>query len=537
MPKAIVGFSGFVGSNLLQCYTFDHFYNSKNFHEAQHKSFDELYFCGVPAIKWHANKYPQQDKDVLDNIKNILKTITVKKIILISTIDVYEDVDKEYNEDYDCDWVINHEYGRNRYMFEYFIKTHFDNYNIIRLPALFGKGLKKNIIYDLIHNNQISNIPINSSFQWYDLEWLKQDIDLIISNDIKICNLFTEPLDTLDIINMFDYSHKLFNHNDKKLIYNTKTKHDALFTASNGYIRNKSIVKNNIIQFIQFTKLDKTQLCVSNICVKNISHIQFACLLKLYGIPNVQIAPTTLISDWNNLNNLDLSVFTNQGLNVYSFQSITFTLNDLNIFTNTSNELLTHLKRVVDIASLNGIKILVFGCPRNRKINVDESDESNNYDNTFITFFNILGEYCVDKNIIICIEPNSKKYNCNYINTIEEAGKIVRNINHSNIKMMVDIGNAIMENDNLQHIHAFADIIYNIDVAHENMADLSNPSPYHITFKTILNEIKYTKKINLEMIITPLRSEHVKLCKNDELDILTKSLQNFITLYADIPNT
>ena len=188
--RAIVGYTGFVGSNLLKFYKFDYFYNSQNFIEATNMSFDELYFCGIPAVKWYANKYPQEDKDCIEKIKDILKTINVKKIILISTIDVYENVELENNEDYDCDWVINHEYGRNRYLFEFFIKNTFTNYNIVRLPALFGNGLKKNIIYDLINNNQLNNIQINSFFQWYDLNWLKYDIDIVLNNDIKIFNLF-----------------------------------------------------------------------------------------------------------------------------------------------------------------------------------------------------------------------------------------------------------------------------------------------------------------------------------------------------------
>ena len=152
----IVGYSGFVGSNLLQFYKFDKFYNSKNFEEAKNAHFDILYFCGIPAVKWHANKYPDQDFETINRIKTILNTITCNKIILISTIDVYEitDIGKTHgstlNEDYDCNFEINHTYGRNRYLFEKFISDRFQNHHIIRLPALFGKGLKKkyNIRFD-----------------------------------------------------------------------------------------------------------------------------------------------------------------------------------------------------------------------------------------------------------------------------------------------------------------------------------------------------------------------------------------------------
>ena len=45
----------------------------------------------------------------------------------------------------------NDDYGRNRYYVEKFVNSHFANCTIIRLPSLFGKGLKKNFIYDLLH--------------------------------------------------------------------------------------------------------------------------------------------------------------------------------------------------------------------------------------------------------------------------------------------------------------------------------------------------------------------------------------------------
>jgi hypothetical protein len=261
MSTAIVGYTGFVGSNLLQFYKFDHFYNSKNFHEASGKSFDTMFFCGVPAIKWLANKYPQEDQDILDKIKEILKTITAKKLILISTIDVYNDVDRECDEDYAIDWYINHPYGNHRYMFEQFISKQFENHHIIRIPALFGKGLKKNLIYDLLKNNQLQNIPINSMFQWYDLNWLKTDIDLIIKNDLKICNLFTEPLETKEILNLFYYSTDSYNNNEKKMVYNTKTKYNKLFNSSvSGYIRDKDTVLTNIKTFLNTERINHYEL-------------------------------------------------------------------------------------------------------------------------------------------------------------------------------------------------------------------------------------------------------------------------------------
>ena len=516
MNNAIVGYTGFVGSNLLQFYKFNYFYNSSNFCDAKDKCFDTLFFCGIPAVKWKANKYTQEDIDVIDNIKNILKTIKVNKIILISTIDVYENVDLGNDEDYDCDYVINHPYGRNRYLFEFFIKTSFIDYHIIRLPALFGKGLKKNVIYDLINNNQIENIEKNTKFQWYNLNWLKNDIDIILQNNIQICNLFTEPLETLEIIKLFDYPLDTYK-TQSTMIYNLKTKYSDTFNSNiSGYIRDKNCVLNDIQDYLSFNKIDKTNLVVSNICIKHISQLQFSCILKLFGIQNVQIAPTTLIGSWDNLSDINFDIFNKHNINVYSFQSLTYGSND-NIFDTTTQEsLFNHIIKVIDAGIKHNVKVFVFGCPKNRKI----MDDFGN-DKTFIEFFRKVGDYIGENDLRICIENNSKQYGCNYLNTISEVGEIVTKIGHKNIKMMADIGNAIMENDNLNDIYKYKNIIFNIDISKENMKPFVEYGSQHKEFIRILKDLNYDKKMNLEMVINATNCV-------DELDVVCKSLNHFV---------
>jgi sugar phosphate isomerase/epimerase len=533
----IVGYTGFVGLNLQQFYKFDMFYNSKNFHEASNMHFDVLFFCGIPAVKWYANKNPDEDFVVIESIKSILNTITCGKIILISTIDVYELTNNDLinvilNEDYDCNYAVNHTYGKNRYLFEQYVCNNFQNHHIVRLPALFGKGLKKNILYDLIHNNQIQNIPINSSFQWYNLDRLKKDIDIIVKNDIKICNVFSESLETAKIVSLFDKIHgtkysfeiEYFGNNNNNIVkYDVLTKYSELFDSTiHNYICDKDVVLHDIEQFLIYEKINKSKLCVSNICINQLSQIQFACMLKLFGIQNVQIAPTKLI-EWDHLENIDLSVFKNLGINVYSFQSITYTLDHLNIFNDeTRNELFIHLTKVIECAAKNNVKVLVFGCPKNRKVMEDTLTLNNN--KIFIDFFKKVGDYCENMgfNVTICIENISKQYNCNYINKIDECASTVREINKPNIKMMIDLGNAVMENDTWYYANKYKDILYNIDISHPKMMDYSNLDESNKLFHIVLKDMNYDRMMNLEMAITD---------KDNELDILCKSLYNYISLF------
>jgi sugar phosphate isomerase/epimerase len=229
----------------------------------------------------------------------------------------------------------------------------------------------------------------------------------------------------------------------------------------------------------------------------------------------VQIAPTTLIGAWDKLDTLNFDIYSKNNINVYSFQSITYGLL-YNIFDVTTQHLLTHLKKVIDCGIKNNIKVFVFGCPKNRYILNDATN-----DNIFVDFFRVIGDYIGDNDLTICIENNSKQYGCNYLNTISEVGDIVTKINHRNVKMMVDIGNVIMEHDNINDMYNYKDIIYNIDIANPKMKPFIQSENQHNKFTQILKNINYDKKMNLEMIINGKNSL-------EELNILSKSLNHFV---------
>ena len=88
--KELIGYTGFIGSNLDSQISFDKKYNSKNISEIKGEKFDELYCAGVSTVKWFANQ--NQEKDILEinNLIENLKKVKTKKFILILTIDIYD---------------------------------------------------------------------------------------------------------------------------------------------------------------------------------------------------------------------------------------------------------------------------------------------------------------------------------------------------------------------------------------------------------------------------------------------------------------
>ena len=167
--QALIGYTGFVGQNLMSD-SYLYKYNSKNINDIIGKKFETIICAGIRAEKFLANAYPEADLQAINGLIEVLKQVECKRFVLISTIDIYKNP-IGVNEESRVITEELHPYGLNRHYMEEFVRNHFEDYLIVRLPALFGKGLKKNFIYDMIH--KIPSMIMNDKFN----ELLAQSTD------------------------------------------------------------------------------------------------------------------------------------------------------------------------------------------------------------------------------------------------------------------------------------------------------------------------------------------------------------------------
>ncbi|MEM7737305.1 MAG: NAD-dependent epimerase/dehydratase family protein [Deinococcota bacterium] len=236
----LIGYTGFVGSNLLASHTFDKTYNSKNIADIASEEFD-LVVCAAPqAVKWWANKHPDEDKVGINRLTDSLKKVNTKRFVHLSTVDVFP-VLNGVDESFDCHSQDNHAYGRHRLELEDFITETFDTVNILRLPALFGNGLKKNVIFDLLNGNMLNAINPASSFQWYPLAHLWGDIRTLIEHDIELCMLATEPVTTGWILERF-FPDVQVGAEAGEAHYDVHTQYAHAFKKEDPYMMNQAEV-------------------------------------------------------------------------------------------------------------------------------------------------------------------------------------------------------------------------------------------------------------------------------------------------------
>lgn len=303
----IVGYTGFVGSNIAANHKFDGEFNTKNIQDAFGGNPDLLVYAGVRAEMFLANQNPEADLALMDEAIDNIRKINPRKLVLISSIAVYQDPDG-VDEDYEIDATKLTAYGANRLYLERWVQKNIKDYLIVRLPGLYGRNLKKNFLYDFINYippmlNQtkyeevtqkeqellqtqliqkhyllqdngfykwdknmhqelkevfrkvgFSALQFTDSrgvYQYYNLNHLWDDIQIALKNDISLLNLAVEPVTAAEV---YEYltGEKFVNELPKSIPhFNYKTKYASLWNGKNGYIRTREEVLADVKKYIE----------------------------------------------------------------------------------------------------------------------------------------------------------------------------------------------------------------------------------------------------------------------------------------------
>lgn len=150
MRTGLIGATGFVGSALQRQTPFDARFHSRNVAEIEGQKFDCVVCAAAPGSMLEANTAPERDRAQIHGLIERLSKVQTDRFVLISSIAVLSDFAGRHVEN-TRDFQKDLAYGRHRRELEAFVEDHFASKLIVRLPALFGRGLRKNFIFDLMN--------------------------------------------------------------------------------------------------------------------------------------------------------------------------------------------------------------------------------------------------------------------------------------------------------------------------------------------------------------------------------------------------
>lgn len=154
--RALIG-RGFLGFVLDQPGRFTDRYHSKNIDQLR-GSYDLIVIAAPYASKWWANDNAREDSRHCEQVAEAVARTSARKVVLLSTIDA----------------TFGHPYGAHRAWLEREIIAagNVHTTTIIRLPALFGNGLRKNALFDLLTGKRVAN----QVYHWYNVAGLWEAI-------------------------------------------------------------------------------------------------------------------------------------------------------------------------------------------------------------------------------------------------------------------------------------------------------------------------------------------------------------------------
>jgi len=246
--RALIGHTGFVGGNLLRQARFDDCFRSTDIASIRGRAYDLVVCAGAPAEKWRANREPEDDRRNLARLADCLAGARADRVVLISTVDVFAD-SVGADEDTAVDPARATAYGRHRFELEEFVRARFDTL-VVRLPGLFGPGLKKNVVFDFLHGNQLDRIDARAVFQFYDVSDLWRDVGTALRAGLDLVHFAAEPVSVAEVAREafgFEFANATPGVPAR---YDFRTRHAEVFGGRGGYLSERPAVLRALRQFV-----------------------------------------------------------------------------------------------------------------------------------------------------------------------------------------------------------------------------------------------------------------------------------------------
>ena len=300
----LVGSTGFVGGNLLAKHTFAAECHSSDITAQYGTRPDLCVYAGVPAAMFLANADPEADLAVMRAARENIRQIAPKRLVLISSIAVLADSRGVYEDSPAQDTEALPAYGKNRLQLERWVREDFPDALIVRLPALYGAGIRKNFLFDL-HTitpamlrpekyselaaksplvksaytladngfyklngtsdppalraffaandfNALAFTDARSRYQFYNLGRLWSDMEAARAADVKLLHLCTPPVSAAEVYTAVTGKTDWHNELPKPPFdYDLRSRHAALLGGSGDYLCTKQQELDDITRFMR----------------------------------------------------------------------------------------------------------------------------------------------------------------------------------------------------------------------------------------------------------------------------------------------
>ncbi len=174
-------------------------------------------------------------------------------------------------------------------------------------------------------------------------------------------------------------------------------------------------------------------------------------LLRGHGFTGIEVAPTKVWPEWQGATVAAAKQYRAsleaEGFVVPALQAVLFARPEARLFDHDGERALTeHLTHVADLAGALGAKAVVLGAPRQRtrgELSIGEAMSR------AADVLRPLAKIYAERGTCLCIEPNPRRYACDFVINAAEGVELVRRIDHPGFGLHLDAAGMFLEEDDL----------------------------------------------------------------------------------------
>ena len=243
------------------------------------------------------------------------------------------------------------------------------------------------------------------------------------------------------------------------------------------------------------------KLAVSSMAWSAEEHAGAAALLHANGATGIELVPTALWGDWPKAlacGPADLPAPL-QDFARPAMQSLLFNLSNHLLFQDDAAEarMSAHLRRVIALAERLGVRILVFGSPRQRLRGGLSMAEAIT---RFAAFATRLAPVAAAAGVKLALEANPVAYGCDFVTGTTELLDVFEALDQPGLGLHFDTGTAILNGEDLaQLIRRAGPRLDHFHISQPQLGGFGEPAPLHMATAEALRDIDYPNWVSIEM--------------------------------------
>jgi D-psicose/D-tagatose/L-ribulose 3-epimerase len=244
------------------------------------------------------------------------------------------------------------------------------------------------------------------------------------------------------------------------------------------------------------------KLAFSNIAWTPHDDASIFSLLRKQGVTGIEVAPTKVWPNWEGATPAAAERYGNWlrscGFEIPALQAVLFGRPEARLFDRDGEvAFVSHLTHVAELAGALGASTVVLGAPRQRDRGSLSMEEA--FDRAADVLHGLAGTFAA-RGTCLCIEPNPRRYACNFVVNASEGAELVRRVDHPGFKLHLDAAAMFLEGEDPAHFWPHAGgMVRHFHISEPELADFCNPQVPHRANLDFLGSSGYAGWCSVEM--------------------------------------